>query len=285
MKEKRINKHTVEVFKQFLILEEKSSSTISKYVHDTINFLNYLGKEPLTKERVIGYKEYLQEHYRARSVNTMLASLNCFFNWIDRPELRVKQLKIQQQAFCPDKMELTRKEYIRLVNTARTVGNRRMEMVLQAICCTGIRVGELNFITVKAVRQGCAEVCCKGKNRRIMIPGDLRKKLLFYIRQMGIERGEVFITKTGKAMDRSNIWREMKSLAAAAGVYAEKVFPHNLRHLFARSFYEIHKDIVRLADVMGHSSISTTRIYMISTGKEHQRQLDLLRLVVCDGTT
>ncbi|WP_341474510.1 tyrosine-type recombinase/integrase [Hungatella hathewayi] len=189
-------------------------------------------------------------------------------------------MKIQQQAFCLEEKELSRQEYIRLVKAARKSGNIRLEMILQTICCTGIRVSELCFVTVKAVRLGYAEVCCKGKNRRIMIPGNLRKKLLIYIQKNGIEKGEVFITKTGNAMDRSNIWRGMKRLAAEAGVLADKIFPHNLRHLFARSFYEIDKDIAKLADVLGHSSINTTRIYMISTGEEHRRQLERLRLVI-----
>lgn len=280
MNEQRIGKQALEIFKQYLILEEKSKVTIDKYIRDINKFLEYLKEEPVTKERIIGYKEYLQKNYKVKSINTMLASLNSFFRWLDRPEFRIKQLKIQQEAFCPEHMELTKQEYVRLVKAARASGNIRLEMILQTICCTGIRVSELCFVTVKAVRQGFAEVCCKGKNRKIMIPGEMRKKLLLYVQQKGIERGEVFITRAGKSVDRSNVWREMKSLASAARVLANKIFPHNLRHLFARSFYEIDKDIVKLADVMGHSNISTTRIYMISTGKEHRRQLDLLGLVV-----
>lgn len=261
-------------------MEERSKGTIKKYIHDIDCFLNYIGKNPVTKAQIISYKESLQKKYSARSVNTMLASLNSFFRWLDHPEFLVKQLKIQQQAFCLEEKELSRQEYIRLVKAARKSGNIRLEMILQTICCTGIRVSELCFVTVKAVRLGYAEVCCKGKNRRIMIPGNLRKKLLIYIQKNGIEKGEVFITKTGNAMDRSNIWRGMKGLAAEAGVLADKIFPHNLRHLFARSFYEIDKDIAKLADVLGHSSINTTRIYMISTGEEHRRQLERLRLVI-----
>lgn len=280
MNGQKIGKQAVDSFKQYLILEEKSKATIDKYIHDINCFLDYLKDEPVTKEQIIGYKEYLQGNYRVRSINTMLASLNSFFRWLDHPEFRVKQLKIQQEAFCPEEMELTRQEYIRLVKAARENGNIRLEMILQTICCTGIRISELSFVTVKAVRQGFAEVSCKGKNRRIMIPGDMRKKLLLYMQQRGIDKGEVFITRAGKAVDRSNIWREMKKLANTAKVLADKIFPHNLRHLFARSFYELDKDIVKLADVMGHSNISTTRIYMISTGKEHRRLLDLLRLVI-----
>ena len=250
MNELRIKKAELEGFKNYLIMEERSKGTIKKYIHDIDCFLNYIGKNPVTKAQIISYKESLQKKYSARSVNTMLASLNSFFRWLDHPEFLVKQLKIQQQAFCLEEKELSRQEYIRLVKAARKSGNIRLEMILQTICCTGIRVSELCFVTVKAVRLGYAEVCCKGKNRRIMIPGNLRKKLLIYIQKNGIEKGEVFITKTGNAMDRSNIWRGMKGLAAEAGVLADKIFPHNLRHLFARSFYEIDKDIAKLADVL-----------------------------------
>lgn len=276
----KIKKEKVEAFRENMILEEKSKTTIKKYIHDINYFLDYAGSESITKERIIDYKEYLQKNYSARSVNSMLASLNSFFRWLDHPEFLVKQLKIQQQAFCPEESELTKQEYIRLVKAARKTGNIRLELILQTICCTGIRISELNFVTVKAVQLGYAEVSCKGKNRRIMIPGDLRKKLLLYSQKKGIKKGEIFITKAGKTVDRSNIWREMKNLAKEASVLANKIFPHNLRHLFARSFYEIDKDIAKLADVMGHSNISTTRIYMISTGKEHRRQLERLGLVV-----
>ena len=270
----------VEEFKQYLVLEEKSKATIDKYMRDIVKFLDYMKNDPMTKERIIHYKESLQKNYSARSVNTMLAALNSFFRWLDHPEFLVKQLKIQQQAFCMEEKELSRQEYFRLVKAARRSGNSRLEMILQTICCTGIRVSELSFITVKAVRQGFAEICCKGKNRRIMIPGDLRKKLLLYIQKKAIKDGMVFITRGGIMVDRSNIWREMKSIAKEAGVLADKIFPHNLRHLFARCFYEIDKDIAKLADVLGHSNINTTRIYMISTGEEHRRQLERLRLVI-----
>lgn len=275
-----IKREKVEAFREHMILEERSKATIKKYIHDIECFLSYMETDPVTKERIIIYKEYLQKQYAARSVNSMLASLNSFFRFLDRPEFLVKQLKIQQQAFCPEERELTKQEYIRLVKSARKTGNIRLELILQTICCTGIRISELSFVTVKAVQMGYAEVSCKGKNRRIMIPGDLRKKLLLYIQKKGIVKGGIFITKAGNTVDRSNIWREMKNLAREAGVLAGKIFPHNLRHLFARSFYEIEKDIAKLADVMGHSSISTTRIYMISTGEEHRKQLERLGLVI-----
>lgn len=280
MREQRYSMQLIEEFKQHLLWEEKSKATIDKYTRDIARFLEYMKNNSLTKERIIDYKQFLQKNYSARSVNTMLASLNCFLRWQGQPEFLVKQLKIQQQAFCMEEKELSRQEYFRLVKSARRSGNGRLEMILQTICCTGIRISELSFITVKAVQQGFAEVCCKGKNRRIMIPGDLRKKLLFYIQKKGIKTGTVFVTRDGNTIDRSNVWREMKCLADDARVHPDKIFPHNLRHLFARSFYEIEKDIAKLADVMGHSSISTTRIYMVSTGREHRKQLERLRLVV-----
>lgn len=280
MKELKIGMQVMEEFKQYLVLEEKSKATIDQYLRDIFKFLDYMKNDPLTKERIINYKELLQKDYSARSVNTMLAALNSFFRWLNHPEFLVKQLKIQQQSFCMEEKELSRQEYFRLVKAARRIGNSRLEMILQTICCTGIRVSELSFITVGAVRQGFAEICCKGKTRRIMIPGDLRKKLLLYIQKKEIKAGTVFTTRSGNTVDRSNIWREMKSIAKEAGVLADKIFPHNLRHLFARCFYEIDKDMAKLADVLGHSNINTTRIYMISTGEEHRRQLERLRLVI-----
>lgn len=280
MSEQRIGMQVMEEFRQYLVLEEKSKATIDKYMRDIVKFLDYMNDDLMTKERIINYKESLQKNYSARSVNSMLAALNSFFRWMDHPEFLVKQLKIQQQAFCMEDRELSRQEYFRLVKAAKRSGNSRLEMILQTICCTGIRVSELSFITVRAVRQGFAEICCKGKNRRIMIPGDLRKKLLLYIQKKEIEAGTVFVTRGGSTVDRSNIWREMKNLAREAGVLADKIFPHNLRHLFARCFYEIDKDIAKLADMLGHSNINTTRIYMISTGEEHRRQLERLRLMI-----
>lgn len=280
MVEKKISLNAVESFAEYLMMEEKSKATIEKYVHDIHVFLRYINEEAVTKEKVIAYKEYLLRKYKVRSVNSMLASLNGFFLWQQWPEFRVKQLKIQQQAFCTDEMELTRQEYIRLVRTAREMGNVRLEMIIQTICSTGIRISELKFVTVNAVRYGYADVSCKGKSRRVMIPDDLRKKLLMYITKKGLKKGVVFLTKSGNVVDRSNIWREMKKLSEEAKVSEGKIFPHNLRHLFARCFYGMEKDIAKLADVLGHSNINTTRIYMVSTGREHQRQLNALGLVV-----
>lgn len=193
---------------------------------------------------------------------------------------KLKSLKLQQQIYCPEDKELTRAEYIRLVNAAKQKGNERLNLIIQTICGTGIRVSELQFITAQAIRKGEATVSLKGKTRSVFIIKDLQKKLLRYIAEQKITEGAVFITRTGKPISRTNIWREMKALCESVGVNPKKVFPHNLRHLFARTFYSIEKDIAKLADILGHSSINTTRIYIISTGNEHQRRMEQMRLII-----
>ena len=215
-----------------------------------------------------------------RSVNSMIASLNSLFSFLGWYELRVKSLKVQQQVFCPEEKELTKAEYERLCRTAERKQNERLYLILQTICGTGIRVSELQFITVEAVRKGEATVSLKGKTRSIFIVRDLQKKLLRYISEQKIATGTIFVTRTGKPISRTNIWREMKSLCIEAEVNPEKVFPHNLRHLFARVFYGIEKDIAKLADILGHSSINTTRIYIISTGTEHRQRMERMRLII-----
>lgn len=215
-----------------------------------------------------------------RSINSMLASINSLFSFLGWYELRVKSLKVQQQVFCPEEKELTKAEYEPLCRTAERKQNQRLCLILQTICGTGIRVSELQFITVEAVRKGEAMVSLKGKTRSIFIVRDLQKKLLRYIFEQKITAGAVFVTRTGKPLSRTNIWREMKNLCLEAEVNPEKVFPHNLRHLFARVFYGIEKDIAKLADILGHSSINTTRIYIISTGTEHRQRMERMRLII-----
>lgn len=266
-------------FGEYLRKEEKSANTVEKYVRDVTAFLEYCPKS-ITKENVIGYKQKLIESgYAVRSVNSMLASLNSFFLFLGRYELRVKSLKVQQNVFCPEEKELTRAEYGRLCRAAEKKQNERLSMILQTICGTGIRVSELRFITAEAVKKGEASVSLKGKTRRVFIVNDLRKKLLRYISEWKISTGAVFVTRTGSPMSRTNIWREMKSLCTDAGVDPQKVFPHNLRHLFARVFYGIERDIAKLADILGHSSIDTTRIYIVSTGAEHRQCMERMRLI------
>lgn len=267
-------------FKAQLISEERSAATVEKYIRDVKAFAEYAQNKGVTKETVIAYKKHLQGNYAVRSINSMLASLNSFFVFLGRQDLRAKSLKLQQQVFCPEEKELTKEEYARLCKAAGRRQNSRLCLLLQTICGTGIRVSELQFITVEAVRHGEAAVNCKAKTRTVFIVKALRQKLLRYAAEQGIKSGMIFVTRTGKPLGRTNIWREMKSLCAEANVNPKKVFPHNLRHLFARVFYGIEKDIAKLADILGHSSINTTRIYIISTGTEHRRRMERMRLIM-----
>lgn len=278
--EKTITEQLISEWVTYLVSEEKSENTIEKYKRDARAFMSYLQGNLVTKDQVLAYKTYLIQNYAPRSVNSMLISLNRLFSFLDWDDVRVKTLKLQRQTYCPEEKELTKNEYERLVLTARRNGNERLELILQTICGTGIRVGELQFITVEAARKGEAVVSLKGKTREVFIVKKLRKKLMDYARRNGIEEGPVFVTRSGKPICRTNIWREMKALCAQAAVSPEKVFPHNLRHLFARIFYRINKDIAKLADILGHASIETTRIYLVSTGAEHRRFLEGMRLII-----
>ena len=280
MKGHFLTKKEIERFRNYLREEEKSENTLEKYIRDVTAFSAFCNGA-ITKDTVIAYKQSLIDGgYAVRSINSMLASINSLFSFLGWYELRVKSLKVQQQVFCPEEKELTKAEYERLCHTAERKQNERLCLILQTICGTGIRVSELQFITVEAVRKGEATVSLKGKTRSIFIVRDLQKKLLRYISEQHIMTGAIFITRTGKPMSRTNIWREMKSLCIEAEVNPEKVFPHNLRHLFARVFYGIEKDIAKLADILGHSSINTTRIYIISTGTEHRQRMERMRLIL-----
>ena len=265
---------------RYLEQEEKSKSTREQYERDLLRFFAYTKDLELTKELVIRYKESLQEAYRPNTVNVMLAALNGFFSFLGRSDLRVKPLKIQRTPYCSKEKELTKAEYLRLVEAAKRKGNEKLALILQTICGTGIRVSELRFITAEAVRTGEAAIHLKGKTRVILLSGKLRKVLSRYLKQQGIFSGPVFVTRNGRPLNRSNIWKLMKALCADAGVEPAKVFPHALRHLFARCFYAMDKDIAKLADILGHSRIDTTRVYIISSGTEHRRRMDALGLVV-----
>ena len=270
----------IQGFYVWLKAEEKSQNTIEKYARDVATFVKFLGKDNITKEKVIEYKSKLiTDDYAVRSINSMLASINSLFAFLGWHELKVKSIKLQRQIYCPEEKELTKAEYLRLVNTAKQKGNERLCLLIQTICSTGIRVSELPYITVEAVRHGAAVVSLKGKTRSVFIVRELQKKLLHYAAEHKITSGAIFVTRNGKPMSRTNIWREMKNLCNEAGVSTRKVFPHNLRHLFARTFYGIEKDIAKLADILGHSNINTTRIYIISTGDEHRKKLESMRLV------
>ena len=281
MKGRIITKSLLAKFKEHLIMEERSAATVEKYCRDVLCFSDFAGGNAVTKETAIAYKNKLKtEGYAVRSINSMLASINSLFAFLGWHDLKVRTIKIQQQIFCPEEKELTKKEYERLVNTAKTKHNERLCLILQTICGTGIRVSELQFITIEAAKRGEAVVSCKGKTRSVFIVSELKKKLLRYASEQGIRAGCIFVTRGGKPVSRTNIWRDMKSLCKEANVNPNKVFPHNLRHLFARVFYGIEKDIAKLADILGHSSINTTRIYIISTGTEHRQRMENMRLII-----
>ena len=281
MKGRILTKALIEQFRVHLILEERSEATIEKYCRDVVAFIAYADGAEITKELAITYKNKLKDDgYKVRSINSMLASINSLFTFLGWHDLKVKSIKIQQQIFCSEEKELTKAEYMRLVNTAKAKHNERLCLILQTICGTGIRVSELQFITVEAAKHGETTVSCKGKIRSVFIVRELQKKMLRYATEQGITEGCIFITRGGKPINRTNIWRDMKSLCEEANVNPNKVFPHNLRHLFARAFYGIEKDIAKLADILGHSSINTTRIYIISTGTEHRQRMENMRLII-----
>lgn len=281
MKGRFLTKKQIAAFTVYLKSDEKSENTIEKYIRDVKAFFVYVHGMEITKETVIAYKnKLLSENYATRSINSMLASLNGLFSFLSWSDLKVKSIKLQQQIYCSEEKELSKAEYMRLVNAAKQKSNERLSLLLQTICGTGIRVSELQYITVEAVKCGKAAVSLKGKTRSVFLVRDLQKKLLRYAAEQKITTGAIFITRNGKPMSRTNIWREMKNLCVQAGVNPQKVFPHNLRHLFARTFYGIEKDIAKLADILGHSSINTTRIYIITTGNEHRQRMERMRLII-----
>ena len=258
---KEITNGVIQSFENYLINEEKAGATIGKYVHDVCEFRLWLGKRELCKTEALAYKSYLCKHYAPASVNATLSSLNCFFNFMEWYDLRVKRLKIQKQIFSSSDKELTKDEYDRLLQAARQK--------------------KVRYITVEAIHRGIAEINCKGKRRRVFLPAQLCKMLKAYAKEQKIKSGAVFVTKNGNPLDRSNIWSDMKKLCKAANVSEKKVFPHNLRHLFARTYYSLQKDIVRLADILGHSSVNTTRIYTMESGEVHRKQIQRLGLLRC----
>jgi len=279
MAERKLSPRHLILFREYLIREEKSTATIEKYLRDTNGFLEYAADREITKELAVAYKAELQKkNYAIRSINSMLASINSLLDFLEWTDCKVKTLRCQRQTYCAEEKELTKSEYLRLLEASQK--NEQLNLVIQTICGTGIRVSELRYFTVEAVNRGEITVQCKSKTRTILVPGKLKKLLLNYAKRCRIQSGTIFVTKNGKPMDRSNIWAQMKRLCTAAGVNPTKVFPHNLRKLFARTFYGIEKDIAKLADILGHSSINTTRIYIMTTGTEHRRKIERLGLVV-----
>ena len=276
---KTITKDDIRGFSQHLEHDEKSQATIDKYHRDVMAFWAVVGGEPLTKEIVMAYKKHLiNQNYAVSSINSMLASVNAFLEYLDLREYKVKNIRTQRQTYCSEDKELSKSEYLRLLEASKK--NEQLNLVIQTICGSGIRVSEQQYFTVEAVRSGQVIVACKNKTRTILVPGKLRKLLINYVKRKQITTGTIFITRSGAPLNRSNIWSAMKKLCEAAGVKASKVFPHNLRKLFARTFYGIEKDIAKLADILGHSSINTTRIYIVTTGAEHKRKMEHMRLII-----
>lgn len=276
---KIITDDLIEKYKDFLINEEKASATLEKYMRDIKAFSEWTLGSELDKRKVLEYKEYLIGKFAPASVNSVLSSLNSFFEFNNWYELKVKMLKIQKQIFAQKDKELSKVEYERLLDAAKAKSNQKLYLLMQTICSSGIRVSELQYITVEAIKLRKATINCKGKMRIVILPKELCRMLTEYAKTQNITSGSVFVTKTGKPLDRSTIWKMMKALCESARVSKHKVFPHNLRHLFARTFYTLQKDIVRLADILGHSSVNTTRIYTMETGDVHRRQIQKLGLL------
>jgi len=276
---RKITTAQLQDFKTYLLQEEKADATLEKYLRDMRYFKLWLEDRAVDKETVLQYKEKLCGDYAPASVNAALSSLNSFFSFVGWNDCKVKTLRIQRQLFAEGNRELTKAEYQRLLCVAKKKGDKRLYYLMQTICSTGIRVSELQHITVQAAEVGQATIRCKGKMRVVLLSKELCRMLLMYAKERKIKNGPIFVTKTRNPLDRSTIWKMMKGLCEAAGVLWKKVFPHNLRHLFARTFYAVQKDIVRLADILGHSNVNTTRIYTMETGAVHRRQLQKLGLL------
>lgn len=280
MSEQKFTQQQLLAYAQQLRREEKNPATVEKYLRDVSAFARWADGRPVTKELTSGWKEHLlSQGYAPVTINSMLAALNGLFRFLGWQDCRVKFLKVQRRMFRDVNRELTRPEYDRLVETARNLGQERIALLMEAICATGIRVSEVCYLTVEAAQRGRADISLKGKIRTILLPSKPCRKLLKYAKKSQTVSGEIFLTRNGTPLSRRQIWAEFKQLCKYAGVESSKVFPHNLRHLFATTFYKACKDIVRLADVLGHSSIETTRIYLVTSGVEHARQLEHLGLV------
>ena len=281
MQKRTINSKRMKDFSSALQAAERSKGTIQNYLHHVQCFADWLGERVVSHEAAPEWKRHLQAHgYRPATVNAMLIALNRFLDCMGWQDCRVRTLKLQRRMFRSAERELSKEEYLHLIETAGAQGKERLALLMETICSTGIRVSELQYITVEAARQGRTDISLKGKIRTILLPGKLCKKLLKYAKKQKTVSGEIFLTRNGTGLSRKQIWAEMKALCKLAGVAASKVFPHNLRHLFAVTFYRVSHDVARLADVLGHSSIETTRIYLISTGTEHEKQLNSLRLIL-----
>ena len=281
MEEKRITETNVTAYTAYLKRIERSNNTIEKYHRDVLSFARWLNNRSVDCENVVEWKQYLlQKGYAPATINSMLIAVNRFFDIMGWADCKVNTLKLQKRLFREENRELTKEEYSRLVETAVQEGKKRLALLMETICATGIRVSEVQYITVEAAQQGRAEISLKGKIRTILLPGKLCKKLLKYAKKQKTVSGKIFLTRNGTGLSRKQIWAEMKEICRAAGVAASKVFPHNLRHLFAKTFYRVTHDVAKLADLLGHSSIETTRIYLLSTGSEHEMLINKLKLII-----
>ena len=281
MREYTLTAELIMAYGDHLKNQEHCAGTVEKYLRDARAFVRWLGDGRMTEESAAAWKEHLQNlNYAPTTINSMLAALNGLFRFLGWDDCRVRFLKVQRRLFRESNKELSREEYSLLLATARSMGRERLELLMETICATGIRVSEVQFITVEAIQRGRAEVALKGKIRTILIPNKLARKLMKYARKQKIVSGEIFLTRNGKRISRRQIWAEMKALCEQAGVAPTKVFPHNLRHLFATVFYKVSKDLIKLADILGHSSVETTRIYLLTSGQEHQQQMERLGLVL-----
>lgn len=278
---KRLTQEKIAFFRDYLVDEERSQATLHKYMHDVQSFAEWLKGRKFDKNDVLSYKATLLERYAIASVNSILSSLNSMFRCLGWDECKVRTVRLQHRIFAEDDKELTKQEYERLLAAAQRQDDRRMYLLMQAICSTGLRVSELRFVTVEAVAAQSADINCKGKRRRVLLPDRLCRALKRYANEQKIKSGPIFVTRKGNPLDRSNIWLSMKKLCRTAGVSEKKVFPHNLRHLFARTYYSHQMDIVRLADILGHSNINTTRIYTMESGEVHRKQIQKLGLLQC----
>lgn len=277
-----INDEKISEFRSKLVCAEKRAQTIEKYMRDIKKFQIFAEGKILTKQLLVSYKEWLEKsgRYKVTSINSYLAAVNSYCEAMGWNELHIKMIKVQRDAFIPEEKEITQREYERLVNAALKRGDERLALIIETLASTGIRISELQYITVEILKSGMADIYNKGKARRILLPTKLQEILKAFAKKNNIKKGVIFRTKSNKPIHRSNVWKMMKGICKEARVNQRKVFPHNMRHLFARIFYSMKKDIVKLADVLGHSSMETTRIYIKSTGKEHKRQLDKMKLVI-----
>lgn len=281
MEEKRITETNVTAYTAYLKRIERSNNTIEKYRRDVLAFVRWLNNRSVDCENVVEWKQYLlQKGYAPATINSMLIAVNRFFDFMGWDDCKVNTLKLQKRLFREEKRDLTKEEYGRLINTAVVNGKERLALLMETICATGIRVSEVQYITVEAAQQGRTEISLKGKIRTILLPSKLCKKLLKYAKKQKTVSGKIFLTRNGTGLSRKQIWAEMKEICRAAGVAASKVFPHNLRHLFAQTFYRVTHDVAKLADLLGHSSIETTRIYLLSTGSEHEMLINKLKLII-----